>query len=29
MPQEQQACLFVADITGYTVYLNDSELEHA
>lgn len=29
MSQEQQACLFVADITGYTGYLNDSELEHA
>jgi hypothetical protein len=29
MPREQQAFLCVADITGYTGYLNDSELEHA
>lgn len=29
MAQEQQAFLCVADITGYTGYLNDSELEHA
>lgn len=29
MPHEQEAFLCVADITGYTGYLNDSELEHA
>ena len=29
MSGEQQAFLCVADITGYTGYLNDSELEHA
>lgn len=29
MATEQQAFLCVADITGYTGYLNDSELEHA
>jgi hypothetical protein len=29
MPQEQRAFLCVADITGYTGYLNESELEHA
>lgn len=29
MAQEQQAFLCVADISGYTGYLNDSELEHA
>lgn len=29
MPQEQHAFLCIADITGYTGYLNDSELEHA
>lgn len=29
MPEEQQAFLCVADISGYTGYLNDSELEHA
>lgn len=29
MSREQQAFLCVADITGYTGYLNDSELEHA
>lgn len=29
MSSEQQAFLCVADITGYTGYLNASELEHA
>lgn len=29
MAHEQQAFLCIADITGYTGYLNDSELEHA
>ncbi len=29
MPREQRAFLCVADITGYTGYLNVSELEHA
>jgi hypothetical protein len=29
MSREQQAFLCVADITGYTGYLNESELEHA
>lgn len=29
MSREQQGILCVADITGYTGYLNDSELEHA
>jgi hypothetical protein len=29
MPQAQRAFLCVADISGYTGYLNDSELEHA
>ena len=26
---EQRGFILIADITGYTAYLNDSELEHA
>lgn len=29
LPQAQQGCLLLADITGYTAYLQGTELEHA
>jgi hypothetical protein len=29
MPDTRKGYLFIADITGYTMYLSQSELEHA
>jgi len=29
LPSAQEGCLLLADITGYTAYLQDTELEHA
>jgi len=29
LPSAQEGCLLLADITGYTAYLQGTELEHA